>query len=70
MTASRPQPSQTSQKSERVTVVRTLMDGTITREIMSAHEAALEMYSPQNGVTVRSMRIVFGTVRDRFGVSA
>lgn len=68
MTATR-SPRRKSKPSQRVVVVKTLMDGSEERRIMSPFAAALELHSPQNGVTVRSLRIEFGRVIDRYGMS-
>ena len=47
------------------------MDGTHTHEYMTAFAAALDaLVSPQNGVTVMSLRVKWGEVLDEFTRSA
>jgi len=53
-----------------VVVVRTLMDGTVTREAMPAALAVLELeQGAQNGVTVSKAHIEWGAVLDRWSFS-
>ena len=54
----------------RVCVVRTLMDGTTTREWMTPLAASVEAVAgPQNGITVASLRVLWGDVLDDFTMS-
>lgn len=54
-----------------VTLVRTLTDGTETREAMPAALAVYEaLYGAQNGLTVVRARVEFGSVKDAYGYSA
>ena len=70
MTATRTKTSQTSQNIERVVLVRTLTSGKVTREVLPADVAVYEaLHGAQNGVTVRSVRVEFGKVLDRWGGS-
>jgi len=56
---------------ENVVLVRTLMDGRVTREWMPAAQAVYEaLHGAQNGLTVQSAHIEFGRVVDRWGQSA
>lgn len=53
-----------------VVLVRTLMDGRVTREALPAALAVHEaLCGGQNGVTVARARVEFGVVRDGFGSS-
>lgn len=55
---------------ENVVIVRTLMDGRVTREVLPAALAVYEaLYGKQNGLTVKSARVEFGRVVDRWGQS-
>lgn len=54
-----------------VTLVRTLTDGTVTREPMPAALAVWEaMHGAQNGLTVARARVEFGPHLDTWGGSA
>ncbi len=54
-----------------VRVERVLWNGIVMREWMTAFAAALEaLVSPQNGVTVMSLRVKWGEVLDEFTRSA
>lgn len=54
----------------RVVLVQTLMDGTIMRRRLPVWFAVhLALWGPANGVTVRSARVEFGRVPDRWGTS-
>lgn len=55
---------------EYVVLVRTLMDGRVTREYLPAAVAVYEaLHGKQNGLTVKSARVEFGRVIDRWGQS-
>lgn len=54
-----------------VVLVRTLTDGTETREALPAALAVYEaLQGAQNGLTVARARIEFGSVGDAYGYSA
>lgn len=54
-----------------VTLVRTLIGGHVTKEIMPAGLAAYEaVHGAQNGVTVASSHVEMGNEIDRWGGSA
>lgn len=54
----------------RVTLVRTLTDGTETREVLPAALAVHEaLHGAQNGLTVARARVEFGRVVDTWGQS-
>jgi hypothetical protein len=54
-----------------VTLIRTLTDGTETREALPAALAVYEaLYGAQNGLTVARARVEFGPVKDAYGHSA
>jgi hypothetical protein len=54
-----------------VTLIRTLTDGTETREALPVTLAVYEaLHGAQNGLTVARARIEFGSVGDAYGHSA
>ena len=54
-----------------VCVIRVLWNGTRTREYTTAFGAAIDaLASPQNGVTVVSLRVLWGDILDEFTRSA
>jgi len=54
-----------------VCIVRVLWNGARTREYTTAFIAAMDaLVSPQNGVTVVSLRVLWGDVLDEFTRSA
>lgn len=53
-----------------VELVRTLMNGEVTRQWLPAAEAVYEaLHGKQNGLTVKSARVEFGRVLDQWGQS-
>lgn len=75
MSAIRPQLYRSAARAESwlgplVVLVRTLMDGRVTREAMPAALAVHEaLCGGQNGRTVARAQIEFGAVHDGFGLS-
>jgi len=54
-----------------VCIIRVLWNGTRTREYTTAFGAAVDaLASPQNGVTVVSLRVLWGDILDEFTRSA
>ena len=54
-----------------VCIIRVLWNGVRTREYTTAFIAAMDaLVSPQNGVTVVSLRVLWGDVLDEFTRSA